>query len=120
MRGRIGVEVVPHEDQVEATLLGQARDVHDAVDVLEAVHRAGNAPAGDMAAGAQQEQAEMHLSWHAHRQKMSRRSAQPTRPKKPRLSAEATTMADQTWTKSICTSTTWAHSGLICVASELG
>jgi hypothetical protein len=29
-------------------------------------------------------------------------------------------MADQTWTKSICTSTTWAHSGLICVASELG
>ena len=62
MRGRIGIEVVAHEDQVEPTALGGARDLLDAVEILEAVHRAGKAPARDMAAGAQDEQAEMHLA----------------------------------------------------------
>ncbi len=102
MRARIGIEIVPHEDHVEAAAFGLARDGADRRHVLETVHRARIAPPRDMAAGAEDEQAEMHLSRHAtHRQKITRRSMAPTSPKKARLIAEATRIADHTCTKSI-------------------
>jgi hypothetical protein len=39
------------------------------MEILKAVDRAGVAPAGDVAAGAEDEQAEMHLSFHGLRPK---------------------------------------------------
>src|SRR5258708_8109877 len=64
MGGSICVEVVAHEDQVDLAALGGAADLLDRRKILKAVHRARIAPAGNMAAGPQDEQAEMHLSFH--------------------------------------------------------
>ena len=47
------------EDQVELAALGDAGDLAHRIDVLKAVERPRSAPARDMAAGSQQEQAEM-------------------------------------------------------------
>ncbi len=107
MRLRIGIEIVAHEDQVEFAALGGLPDLLDRRKILKAVHRARIAPARHMAAGAQDEQAEMHLSFHgAHVQNRILRSMKLIRPKNVRLIADATKIADHTCTKSIC-STAW-------------
>ena len=107
MRLRVGIEIVAHEDQVELAALGGLPDPLDRRKILKAVDCARIAPARDMAAGAQDEQAEMHLSFHGgHVQNRILRSRKLIRPKNVRLIAEATKIADQTCTKSIC-STAW-------------
>ena len=64
VRAGVGIEIVAHEDEVEPAALGDAGDLLDLAEILEARHRAGMAPAGDMAAGAEDEQPEMHLPLH--------------------------------------------------------
>src|SRR6266702_4348753 len=64
MRSGVSIEVVTHEDQVELAALGGAADRPNRGKILETIHRAWIAPAGNMAAGAQDKQAEMHLSFH--------------------------------------------------------
>ncbi len=64
MRAGIGIEIVAHEDEVEPAALGDARDLLHRREILEARHRPGMAPAGDMAAGAEDEQPQMHLTLH--------------------------------------------------------
>src|ERR1700738_5156627 len=64
MGGSICVEVVAYEDQVELAALGGTADLLNRGEILKTVPRARIAPAGNMAAGAQDEQAEMHLSFH--------------------------------------------------------
>src|ERR1700741_1284073 len=63
-RRRGGIEIVAHEDEIELAALGGAADLPDRCKILEAVNRAGITPAGDVAACAEDEQAEMHLSFH--------------------------------------------------------
>ena len=64
MRAWIGIEIVTHENEVEPAALGDARDLLHLIEILEARHRPGIAPAGDVAACAQDEQPEMHLPLH--------------------------------------------------------
>ena len=60
----IGIEIVAHEDEVEPAALGDAGDLLHLAEILEARHRPGMAPARDVAAGAEDEQPEMHLPVH--------------------------------------------------------
>ncbi len=62
VRGRVGVEVVAHEDEVEEAAFGEPPDRLDGADVLERVNGAGEPPAGRVTARAEQEEAEVHLA----------------------------------------------------------
>src|SRR6266545_56731 len=64
MRGSVRVEVVAHEDQIELAALCGTADLLNGRKILKTVHRARIAPARDVAASAQDKEAEMHLSFH--------------------------------------------------------
>ena len=61
----VGGEIIAQEQQVELPLFGDARDLLDHADILEALAGAGVAPAGDVVTGSEDEDPEMHLPRHA-------------------------------------------------------